>query len=143
MSGEYYTCAFCGEQGETAIAGDDCGTLGWIEYKGEWYHSLACLRSYIAQFESSTLKSRIDRSQIQVAVIVIPTNTNLISLDVTDKIEALGVIPANVRAIASPDYPVACAVKGRADDGRYYMDVAISPQQSFEVNVTVLVFELV
>lgn len=113
-----------------------------MEHAGKWFHDQTCLRNYQNQFEGRTLKDRADRARIQVAVVTVPANTNLVSLDVTDRIEELGVTPANVRALATADYPVACAVNGRADAGRYYMDIGIVPQQTFDVNVTVLVFEV-
>ena len=143
MSGEFCVCPFCGISTETELADDDCGTVGYVERDGQWFHDQSCLRDYLDQFTGTTLKDRFDRARIQIAVVTILANTNLISLDVTDRIEELGVTPANVRALATPDYPVAVAVNGRADSGKYYMDIGIIPQQTFDVHVTVLVFEVV
>lgn len=99
-------------------------------------------REYKGQFVPIKLKSRIDHIQAYTHQVIIPANENLLTIDVTDKVIASGIPPADIMVIGTPDYPVALGIKGRMDAGRYYLDIGIIPKHVSDVVVTILAFAL-
>jgi len=97
-------------------------------------------KEFAAQWDISNVRLDLNNTQIVYRVITIPVGETLVSIDVTDKVNASGVDVASIRIIASPDHPVACAVKGRKVVDTFFLDVMLASAQTQDVNVTVLVF---